>query len=31
VPEGAFMTYGIGVSLAKLANPTLAKAHVSVR
>jgi hypothetical protein len=31
VPEGAFMTYGIGVSLAKLANPTFAKAHVSVR
>jgi hypothetical protein len=28
VPEGMFLSYGIGVSLRQLANPAAAKAHV---
>jgi hypothetical protein len=30
VPEGVFLTYGIGVSLIEMANPVTAKAHVSI-
>jgi len=30
VPEGALVTYGIGVSHSELANPRVAKAHVPV-
>jgi hypothetical protein len=30
VPEGQFLTYGIGVSLVAMANPALALAHVPV-
>lgn len=30
VPEGQFLTYGIGVSLMAMANPALALAHVPV-
>jgi hypothetical protein len=30
VPEGTFLSYGIGVSLRELANPVTAKAHVPI-
>ena len=30
VPEGRFLTYGLGVSLMQMANPAVARAHVSV-
>jgi pyridoxamine 5'-phosphate oxidase-like protein len=30
VPEGSFLTYGIGVSLRELADPVVAQAHVPV-
>ena len=30
VPEGAFVTYGIGISLAKMRDPASARAHVPV-
>ena len=30
VPEGRFLTYGIGVSLMEMANPALALARVPV-
>jgi hypothetical protein len=30
VPEGAFVTYGIGISLAKMRDPTAARARVPV-
>jgi hypothetical protein len=30
VPEGTFLSYGIGVSLRQLANPVAAKAHVPI-
>jgi hypothetical protein len=30
VPEGLFLTYGVGVSLADLSKPTVAQAHVPV-
>jgi hypothetical protein len=30
VPEGAFVTYGLGVSFSKLRDPAAARAHVPV-
>lgn len=30
VPEGAFLTYGVGISLKKMLDPTVAQAHVPV-
>ncbi len=30
-PEGQFLTYGLGVSLAEMAKPSAAQRHVSVR
>ena len=31
VPEGAFVCYGLGVSLMKMRNPAAARAHVPVQ
>jgi hypothetical protein len=31
IPEGAFLTYGIGVSLTEMRNPATARAHVPVQ